>query len=139
MTRASWSLKEFQQALRMKRRGASCADIASALGRSTAAIETKFRSFASVKCIMPRTSEVTTVAIEGQAEQVVVSSRDLTSVICGDPPVGHSAFDRRGGRPPTGGSEFTALRRSGARIGAYAFREYRCDIDPHGLIAESDR
>jgi hypothetical protein len=105
MTRASWSLKEFQQALRMKRRGASCADIASALGRSTAAIETKFRSFASVKCIMPRTSEVTTVAIEGQAEQVVVSSRDLTSVICGDPPVGHSAFDRRGGRPPTGGSE----------------------------------
>lgn len=38
---ASWSMKELQQAIRMKRRGVGYADIAVALGRRMDAVEAK--------------------------------------------------------------------------------------------------
>ena len=38
---ASWSMKELQQAIRMKRRGIACADIAAALGRHSDAVAAK--------------------------------------------------------------------------------------------------
>ncbi len=37
----SWSMKELQQAIRMKRRGVACAEIAVALGRPMDAVEAK--------------------------------------------------------------------------------------------------
>lgn len=37
----SWSMKELQQAVRMKRRGVTCAEIAIALGRPMDAVEAK--------------------------------------------------------------------------------------------------
>jgi len=51
----SWSMKELQQALRMKRKGATCAEIAVALGRSTAAVEAKFKSFRRPRADVPIT------------------------------------------------------------------------------------
>ena len=38
---ASWSMKELQQAIRMKRRGVACAEIAAALGRRSDAVAAK--------------------------------------------------------------------------------------------------
>jgi hypothetical protein len=37
----SWSMRELQQAIRMKRRGVACAEIALALGRPMDAVEAK--------------------------------------------------------------------------------------------------
>jgi hypothetical protein len=102
MVRASWSMKEFQQALRMKRRGATCADIADALGRTTTAVEAKFKYCGkAVTSSMALSPEGPTSAIKEQINQDATRHRDLTSVICGDPPAGYSALDRRGGKSPT--------------------------------------
>jgi hypothetical protein len=64
---ASWSMKEFQQALRMKRRGVACADIALALGRRTASVEAKL-SFCDRKWAAEPTGTLPRrVAIKGRA------------------------------------------------------------------------
>jgi hypothetical protein len=92
MERASWSMKEFQQALRMKRRGATCAHIAAALGRSTTAVEAKLKYCGKkpVKLPMTRSLEVPTSYIEEQFKRNSAHHRDLTGVICGDPPPAYS-------------------------------------------------
>jgi hypothetical protein len=63
---ASWSMKEFQQALRMKRRGVACADIALALGRRTASVEAKL-SFCDRKWAGPTETLPRRAAIKGRA------------------------------------------------------------------------
>src|SRR5712692_7640201 len=90
----SWSMKELQQALRMKRRGATCADIAVALGRSAAMIEAKFKysSKTRVNLSITHLIEEQTSAIEEQIKRNAAHHRDLTGAICGDPPVGYSAW-----------------------------------------------
>jgi len=89
MGRTSWSMKEFQQALRMKRRGATCAEIAAALGRCTAAVEAKFKYCG--RSPMTRSLEEPTSAIEEQSKRNAAHHRDLTGAICGDPPAGYLA------------------------------------------------
>ena len=93
MVRTSWSMKEFQQALRMKRRGATCAEIGVALGRSPAAVEAKFKYCGKVPVTisMTRSLEEPTSAIEEQIKRNAAHDRDLTGVICGDPPTGYLA------------------------------------------------
>jgi hypothetical protein len=98
----SWSMKEFQQALRMKRQGATCADIAVVLGRSTVAVEAKLKycGKARVNVSIARLIEGPTSAIEEQVKRNAAHHRDLTGAICGDPPLGYSALDRKRGVAP---------------------------------------
>jgi hypothetical protein len=98
----SWSMKELQQALRMKRRGATCADIGVALGRSTAAVEAKLKYCGTtrVKISITHLIEGPTSGVEEQIKRNAAHHRDLTGAICGDPPVGYSALDRKRGVPP---------------------------------------
>jgi hypothetical protein len=100
MVHASWSMKEFQQALRMKRRGVTCANIAAALGRSTTAVEAKLKYCGKTPVKFPMTGppEVPMSAIEEQIKRNTAHHRDLTGEICGDPPAGYSAFDREATR-----------------------------------------
>ena len=101
MVRTSWSMKEFQQALRMKRRGATPADIGAALGKRTAAVEAKFRHCGRIPATIPmtRSLEEPTSAIEEQIKRNAAHHRDLTGVICGDPPAGYLAAHRNGSAP----------------------------------------
>ena len=101
MARTSWSMKEFQQALRMKRRGATCAEIGAALGRRTAAVEAKFKYCGSIPVAIPMTRplEEPTSAIEEQSKRNAADYRDLTGVICGDPPTGYLAAYKIGSAP----------------------------------------
>jgi hypothetical protein len=101
MVRTSWSMKEFQQALRMKRRGATCAEIGVALGRSPAAVEAKFKYCGKVPVTisMTRSLEEPTSAIEEQIKRNAAHDRDLTGVICGDPPTGYLAAYKNGSAP----------------------------------------
>jgi hypothetical protein len=101
MVRTSWSMKEFQQALRMKRRGATCADIGAALGRSTAAVEAKLKYCGRIPVTIPmtRSLEEPTSAIEEQSKRNAAHHRDLTGVICGDPPTGYLAAHKNGSAP----------------------------------------
>jgi hypothetical protein len=94
---ASWSMKEFHQALRMKRQGMSCTDIAIALGKKVAAIEAKLKCCGKrpVNFPNPYPTEGSTDDLEAQSERDVAHHRDLTGVICGDPPIGYSALDRK--------------------------------------------
>ena len=103
----SWSMKELQQALRMKRQGATCADMAVALGRSAAAVEAKFKYWGKTRVNVPTTHLIkrSTSAIEEQIERNAAHHRDLTAAICGDPPIGYSALDRKRGIPPAAGRE----------------------------------
>jgi hypothetical protein len=98
----SWSMKEFRQALRMKRQGATCADIALVLGRSAVAVEAKlnYRGKAHANVTIARPNEGPASAIEEQVKRNAAHHRDLTGAICGDPPVGYSALDRKRGVPP---------------------------------------
>jgi hypothetical protein len=98
----SWSMKEFQQALRMKRQGATCADIALVLGRSAVAVEAKLNycGKARVNASIARLNEGPASAIEEQVKRNAAHHRDLTGAICGDPPIGYSALDRKRGVPP---------------------------------------
>jgi hypothetical protein len=98
----SWSMKELQQALRMKRQGASCADIAVALGRSAAAVETKFEYRGKTRVNVPIAPliEGPTSVVEEQIKRNAAHHRDVTGAICGDPPIGYSALDRKRGLPP---------------------------------------
>jgi hypothetical protein len=100
----SWSMKELRQALRMKRQGATCADIAVALGRNAAAIEAKFQYWGKERVNIPVTHliEGSTSPIEEQIKRNAAHYRDLTGAICGDPPIGYSALDRKRGAPPAG-------------------------------------
>jgi hypothetical protein len=101
----SWSIKELQQAVRMKRQGATCADIAVALGRSAAAVEAKFKYWGKRRVNVPiaHLIERPTSTIEEQIKRNAARHRDLTGAICGDPPIGYSALDRtRGIRPAAG-------------------------------------
>jgi hypothetical protein len=93
---ASWSMKEFQQALRMKRQGVSCADIATALGRNRAAVEAKLNCCkkASAKVPIAHLTQGQIAPLEGQIKPNTARHRNLTATICGDPPIGHSALDR---------------------------------------------
>jgi hypothetical protein len=94
---ASWSMKEFQQALRMKRQGVACADIATALSRRVAEIEAKLRCFGKTPVNLPiaRPTEAPMCTLEGQIKRNAAYHRDLTGAICGDPPIGYSALDRK--------------------------------------------
>jgi hypothetical protein len=96
---ASWSMKEIQQALRMKRQGVTCANIASVLGRTVAAIEAKLKGYGktAVNVSIARSGERPVSAAEGQIKRNVACHRDLTGAICGDPPLGYSALDRKCG------------------------------------------
>jgi hypothetical protein len=98
----SWSMKELQQALRMKRRGTTCADIGVALGRSTATVQAKlkYRGKTRVKISITHLIEGPTSTLEEQIKRNAAHHRDLTGSICGDPPVGYSALDRKRGVPP---------------------------------------
>lgn len=98
MARTSWSMKEFQQALRMKRRGATCADIGAALGRSAAAVEAKLKYCGKTPVTIPMTQspEEPTSAVEEQIKRIAAHHRDLTGAICGDPPPGFLAAHRNG-------------------------------------------
>jgi hypothetical protein len=103
---ASWSMKELQQAIRMKRQGMTCAGIAAALGRSVAAVEAKLKGcgITPVKVSLPRLIEAATT--RANAEPITrngASHRDLTGAICGDPAIGYSALDRKVGAAPTAG------------------------------------
>lgn len=101
---ASWSMKELQHAIRMKRQGATCANIAVALGRSAGAVEAKleYRGKKSMKFPTTRLIEAPAAcAIEEQIKRNGAPHRDLTGAICGDPAIGYSALDRKGGVPPT--------------------------------------
>jgi hypothetical protein len=94
---ASWSMKEFQQAIRMKRQGMTCASIAAALGRSVAAVEAKLKGcgLTPVKVSLPRLiAAAATPAIAKPITRYGASHRDLTGAICGDPAIGYSALDR---------------------------------------------
>jgi hypothetical protein len=93
---AAWSIKELRQALRLKRQGVTCADIASVLGRTTEAIETKLKCFGKTRVGVPiaRSGKRPVSAAEEQIERNFACHRDLTGAICGDPPVGFSALDR---------------------------------------------
>jgi hypothetical protein len=95
----SWSMKELQQALRMKRQGVPYADIASTLGRKVEAIEAKLKGYGKIPAIVPiaRSGEKPASAAEGQTRRNVACHRDLTGAICGDPPLGYSALDGKGG------------------------------------------
>jgi hypothetical protein len=101
MVRTSWSMKEFQLALRMKRRGATCADIGAALGRSAAAVEAKFKYCGKTPETIPitRPLEEPTSAIEEQIKRNSAHHRDLTGAICGDPPTGYLADYKNGSAP----------------------------------------
>jgi hypothetical protein len=103
----SWSMKEFQHALRMKRQGATCADIALALGRSAVAVEAKLKycGKARVNVSIAYLIERPTSAVEEQVKRNAAHHRDLTGAICGDPPVGYSALDRKRGLPPATGRD----------------------------------
>ena len=103
----SWSMKEFQQALRMKRQGATFADIAVALGRSTVAVEAKLKycSKARVNGSIVRLIEGPASAVEEQVKRNAAHHRDLTGAICGDPPIGYSALDRKRGVAPAAGRD----------------------------------
>jgi hypothetical protein len=98
----SWSIKEFQQALRMKRQGVACTDIAIALGRSAAAVEAKLNYRGKIAANVPtvHSAEGSTNALEGQIKRNGAHHRDLTGAICGDPPIGYSALDRQRSLPP---------------------------------------
>jgi hypothetical protein len=101
MVRTSWSMREFQQSLRMKRRGATCADIGAALGGSLAAVEAKFKYCGRIPVTisMTRSLKEPTSAIEEQIRRNPAHHRDLTGVICGDPPTGFSAAYKNGSAP----------------------------------------
>jgi hypothetical protein len=101
MARTSWSMKEFQQALRMKRRGANCADIGAVLGRSAAAVEAKFKYCGKTPVTIPitRSPEEPMSAIEEQIKRNAAHHRDLTGAICGDPPAGYLAAYKNGSAP----------------------------------------
>jgi len=103
----SWSMKELQQALRMKRQGATCADMAVALGRSATAVEAKLKYWGKTRVNVPTIHLIKqpTSAIEEQIGRNAAHHRDLTGAICGDPPVGYSALDRKRGIPPAAGRE----------------------------------
>jgi hypothetical protein len=103
----SWSMKELQQALRMKRQGAICADIAVALGKSSAAVEAKLKYLGKRRVNAPiaHLIERPTSAIEEQIKPNASRHHDLTGAICGDPPVGHSALDRKRGIRPAAGRD----------------------------------
>jgi hypothetical protein len=98
----SRSIKEFQQALRMRRQGVTCTNIAIALGRNAAAVEAKLKCCGKTPVNVPiaHRTEGPTGALEGQVERNAAYHRDLTGAICGDPPVGYSALDRKRSVPP---------------------------------------
>jgi hypothetical protein len=114
MVRTSWSMKEFQQALRMKRRGATCTEIGVALGRSPAAVEAKFKYCGKV----PVTISMHAIAgraderLEEQIKRNAAHDRDLTGVICGDPPTGYLLPIRMVGTSITICSDEDARRRA---------------------------
>jgi hypothetical protein len=94
---ASWSMKELRAALRLKRKGATCADIAPVLGKTAAAIEAKLKRYGKAPMLpVVRTRESAVGAAEAQTRRTACP-RDLTGAICGDPPVGFSALDRKCG------------------------------------------
>jgi hypothetical protein len=97
---AAWSMKELRQALRLKRQGVTCADIAPVLGRTAEAIEAKLKCFgkSSVRVPIARSGERPASAAEEQIRRNAACHRDLTGAICGDPPVGFSALDREFGK-----------------------------------------
>ena len=105
---ASWSMKEIQHAIRMRRQGVSCADIAAALGKSVGAVEGKLNHGAkttvpktTVKVSPPRSVGAPTPgATQEQIWRNGAPYRDLTGVICGDPAIGCSALDRKRGVAP---------------------------------------
>ena len=100
---ASWSMKEIQHAIRMRRQGVSCADIAAALGKSVGAVEGKLNHGAktTVKVSPPRSVGAPTPgATQEQIWRNGAPYRDLTGVICGDPAIGYSALDRKRGVAP---------------------------------------
>jgi hypothetical protein len=117
MARTSWSMKEFQQALRMKRRGATCADIGAALGRSAAAVEAKFKYCGKTPVTIPitRSPEEPTSAIEEQIKRNAAHHRDLTGAICGDPPAGYLAAYKNGSAPASQFIRNEAVRNSRRR------------------------
>jgi hypothetical protein len=93
---ASWSMKEFRRALRMKRQGVTCADIAHALGRNPAAVEAKLNCCKKTSANVPiaHLTQGQIGPLEGQIKPNAAHHRNLTAAICGDPPIGHSALDR---------------------------------------------
>jgi hypothetical protein len=103
----SWSMKELQQALRMKRQGATCADIAVALGRNATAVEAKFKCWGKTRVNVPIAHKIEGPknAVEEQIKRNGAYHRDLTGAICGDPPIGYSALDRQRSVPPAAGRD----------------------------------
>jgi hypothetical protein len=96
-------MKDLQHAIRMKRRGASCANIAAVLGKSAGAVEAKLKhsSKATAKISAARSIETpASCPMEEQIRRSAPPCRDLTGVICGDPEIGYSALDRRRAETP---------------------------------------
>jgi hypothetical protein len=94
---ASWSMKELRQALRLKRKGVTSANIALVLGKTVPAIEAKLKCYGKGAVTVPSVGcgETPVNAAQGQIRRNAACARDLTGAICGDPPIGYSALDRK--------------------------------------------
>jgi len=103
----SWSRSDWERARQLREAGGSYQDIADDLGVAVHRVSAKFANVRHRERIESGTVKdynsgpSPKALIERQARAVAASRRNQTAQLCGDPPPGYSALDKKNGHTPT--------------------------------------